>query len=58
MKDIIVTVGLILLGVVIFTLIMTGDNSLLAQTKDFFGDMSTRFGGLDTAAGAIVARIG
>lgn len=44
MKDIIITVGLILLGVIVFTLIM-GDNatSLSGMTSKFFGEMAEKF---------------
>lgn len=53
MKDIIITVGLILLGVVVFTLIMgnASDTSLLNVTKDFFTNMATKFDGLGAGAG-------
>lgn len=50
MKDIIVTVGLILLGVVVFTLIMgAGSGSLLTQTQAFFSNMGDKFSSIGSA---------
>lgn len=46
MKQIIVTVALILLAVFIFALIMGDTGSLKAMTEGFFIEMSTQFDGM------------
>lgn len=46
MKNIIVTIGEILLGVVIFVLIFGNSNSLRTEATRIFGDIMTQLNGI------------
>ena len=54
MKQMIVTVALIILGVAIYQMIMGADGSLLVQIKAFFTAMTGKFGEITGTEGTII----